>query len=572
MTEGTVAERLVEALHLRGTRRIYGVPGGGSSLDLIAAAEALGMTFVLARTENAAVMMAATDADMTGTPGAALTTKGPGLAQAMNGLAHAALDRSPVVLVTDGFSETLASYVTHQVFDQAAMSAPVVKGHSRLDGDAPGDEIERLLDLALAPTQGPVHVELTGVAARRPAAPGLAASGSGSPGLPELAEAHDLLSKARRPVVVLGLETRATGVSDAVRRFVDALGCPALTTYKAKGVVPEDHPARVGLFTGGAAEAPTVEQADLVVLVGLDPVELILQPWRYDIPVLDIATVPHRPHYVEAEAGVYGPLGPALDALAARNRAGAWEAGEIAALRDAMHAGLCFPARGSLDPKRIVEHAAGVFGETSRATVDAGAHMLSAMAFWPAQRPCDVQISNGLASMAYALPAGIAAALAEPERPVLAFTGRRRADDVRRRAGDGGAVWRRRDRDRLQRRRAQPDRSQAAATGDEDRRGALAVLGFRGGGPGLRRGGLAGGRRPRTTRPPSVAARATKGPGTDRRGGRSLGLCRPAQGIEGLARCSRDHPSRSAERRARAPCMKSVVSLPASTKCMPSSM
>jgi len=420
----TLSELLIGALYRRGTRRVYGVPGGGSSLDLIAAAEALGMTFVLTRTENAAVMMAATDADMTGSPGAALTTKGPGLAQAMNGIAHAALDRSPVVLVSDGFSQALAAYVTHQVFDQKAMSAPVVKGYSRLEGEAPAEEIERLIDLALAPRQGPVHIELTAAAARREAQPAAAQAPRGeAPGLPELSEAIALLSKANRPVVVVGLEARRAEDAAALRRFVDTLGCPVLTTYKAKGVVPDGHPGRVGLFTGGAAEAPTISGADLIVLAGLDPVELILQPWRYEAPVLDIARTRHLPHYVEPSVGVYGPLAPILDALSARNAASDWAPGQIATLREEMKTSIGFPPSEALDPQRIVERAASVFGTEACITVDAGAHMLSATGFWPAERPGDVQISNGLASMAFALPAGIAAALANPGRRVIAFTG-----------------------------------------------------------------------------------------------------------------------------------------------------
>lgn len=419
MAQSTIAEHLVNALYRRGTRRIYGVPGGGSSLDLIAGAEALGMTFVLARSENAAVMMAAADADVCGTPGAALTTKGPGLAQAMNGLAHASLDRAPVICITDGFSKALSAYVTHQVFDQEGMSRPVVKAYSRLEGDDPATEIERLIDLACTPCRGPVHIELTGVAARRKVAPSSQTAGS-MPEAPSFEQARTLLSQARRPVVVVGLEAR--GVPDETLRLVEGLGCPVLTTYKAKGVIPNAHPARVGLFTGGAAEAPTLERGDLIILIGLDPVELILQPWRYDIPVLDIAEICHEPHYTKMTAGVYGPLAASLDALTGRNESSDWTSGEIIDLAVAMHASVAFPQGSEIDPQFIVEAAADHLGD-ARITVDAGAHMLSATGFWPANRPNDLQISNGLASMAFALPAAIGTGLADPSRRVIAFTG-----------------------------------------------------------------------------------------------------------------------------------------------------
>ncbi len=415
MTGQTIAHHLIAALFWRGTWRVCGVQGGGSSLDLTGEAEALGMT----RNENAAVMISAADADTSGAPGAVLTTRGPGLARGMNGLAQAALDRAPGVFVTDGFSDALKGYVTHQVLDQEGMSRPVVKGYSRLEGNDPASENERRIDLACAPCQGPGHIELTGVTARRI----VAADGQRAvcqPAIPSLKLARALLSRARRPVVLVGLEARRA--PDATRRFIGSLGCPVLTTYKAKGVVPDAHPARVGLFTGGAAEAPTVGRADLIILVGLDPVELILQPWHYEVPVLDIAEVRHEPHSTTPTAGVYGPLTASLDTLADSNSAGDWTAAEIRDLAAARRAANAFPESGAIDPRIIVESAATHL-PGARITVDAGAHMLGATGFWPADRPDDLQISNGLASMAFALPAAISTGLADPSGRAMAFVG-----------------------------------------------------------------------------------------------------------------------------------------------------
>ena len=89
------------ALAGAGTRVLFGVPGGGPNLDVVGAAGAAGLRFVLTHTETAAAIMAATSADLTGTPGAVLVTRGPGLASAVNGIAHAALDRLPLVVIAD---------------------------------------------------------------------------------------------------------------------------------------------------------------------------------------------------------------------------------------------------------------------------------------------------------------------------------------------------------------------------------------------------------------------------------------------------------------------------------------
>ena len=84
---------------------------------------------------------------------------------------------------------------------------------------------------------------------------------------------------------------------------------------------------------------------------------------------------------------------------------------------------MAYKERPSMTPVDIVKMAASAFGGRPRLAVDAGAHMFSAVAFWPAQEPLDVLISNGLATMAFALPAGLAAALHDPARGAVAMTG-----------------------------------------------------------------------------------------------------------------------------------------------------
>jgi acetolactate synthase-1/2/3 large subunit len=426
----TVAAGLAQALAEAGVRHMYGVPGGGSSLDLIEAGAALGIRFVLTKTENAAVMMAGAMAETTGVPGVAIMTKGPGVANAVNGVAYAALDRAPVLVVTDGFTPRQLGYITHQVYDQRALLAPLVKGHGRLEAPEPGAEIRRLVELACTPPFGPVHIELTSEVARRPLAGGLPALAPAAEpigaGEAEIEVALRMLREARRPVAVLGLDARR--FAPAALRLVRKLGCPVLPTYKAKGVVPDDDPQVTGVFTGGVQEEECIGQADLVLLIGLDPVEMILQPWRVQAPVLDIGRAPHPVHYVVPAAGAYGDPARTLARLAdAELPASAWRLDEIAQLRDNVLRCLAYtPARFGVAPDRLVQLAAEACGRRAlapRMAVDAGAHMFSATAFFPCRQPGDALISNGLASMAFALPAAIAASIEDPARPVLCFTG-----------------------------------------------------------------------------------------------------------------------------------------------------
>nr|WP_232478881.1 thiamine pyrophosphate-dependent enzyme [Roseomonas rosulenta] len=419
----SAAARVVEAVAARGTRRIWGVPGGGSSLDLIQATGPAGVQFVLCRHEGSAAMMAAADAELTGAPGVVLTTKGPGLSNAANGMSCATLERAPMLVVTDGFTPAQTHWITHQVFDQRLATAAYVKGYARLETADPAAELESLLDSAMQHPRGAVHLDLTSAVAKRPV--GAIQRPAPKPAqLPDLGPILASLASARRPVMILGLES--TDAAPESRALAEALGCPVLVTYKAKGVLADAHPQHVGIFTGGSLEAGVVGAADLILLVGADPVEFILQPWRYAAPVVEIAARPFPVHYTPIAVGAYGPVARIAAALADGARCGDWTQTEIMAHRAAMRDALTWPGGGGVAPPRIIQIAAesaARAGRDPRASVDAGAHMFSATAFWPCSRPRDLLISNGLATMGFALPAGIAAALHDPARGAIAFTG-----------------------------------------------------------------------------------------------------------------------------------------------------
>jgi len=429
--EMTGAGAIAAALKAAGVERLYGVPGGGSSLDLIEAAKAVGIPFVLTRQETAAVIMAATEAELSHKPGAVVVTRGPGVGNAANGMAQASLDRAPVLLLADGFAAAERAYANHQYFDHAAMLAPVTKAAARATepGGAPGAVAATLLAQAIAAPRGPVLLEVSGGVARAPAAPPPVETiaVSAAPHGAALAAARKLLAAARRPVVIAGLEATEAAACAALRDLLAALQCPGLVTYKAKGVIADPHPLFAGVFTGGEAESPIMAEADLIILAGADPVEFIPQPWRYAAPVIDLGTAPRPTHYHAPAAGLYGALAPSLRALAEAARRSDWTDVAIANRRAAWLARLRnAPGNAGVSPQAVVAlalEACHAAGRDPRVSVDAGAHMFPATTFWQAQRPGDLLISNGLATMGFALPAGIAAALHDPARGALAFTG-----------------------------------------------------------------------------------------------------------------------------------------------------
>ena len=255
----TVVDRLVARFRTLGVERMFGVPGGGSSLDLIEAAGRVGIDFVLCRTETAAALMAAVSAELTGVPGVVLTGIGPSAASVVNGIAYASLERAPLILITD-VGERNDSLPPHQVFDQQALFAPITKGTLRLSAESACTGLDTLVQSTLVDPRGPVHFDLSAKDARAPILQGLDSGDmvplEKSPDIEErLQEMAHLLSRARRPVLVVGLQARRAGISGKLHQLVDRLGCPVLVSYKAKGVIPENDPRFVGLFTGATAKA-----------------------------------------------------------------------------------------------------------------------------------------------------------------------------------------------------------------------------------------------------------------------------------------------------------------------------
>lgn len=362
----TVAQLLVRKLSQAGVKKIFGLPGGGSSLDIIAAAAAENIQFVLTKTENAAVMMAGALAETSGVPGVALMTKGPGLTNAANGVAYASLDRAPVIVLTDGFTPKQLTYITHQVFDQQAVLKPLVKAASRLESADPASEIDHLLKVAMTYPLGPVHIELTSETARRTVdvehlagTQSEQVSRSGAIDLARFEALRATVQKARKPIAVLGLEAREH--TDAVRSFVESLGCAVLSTYKAKGVIPDDNAQVLGIFTGGSLEQEAIAAADLMVLIGMDPVELILQPWRYTTPVVDIGAVRHPVHYIEPSVQVVGSITEILTRLVASGGYAqtGWSPAELEHIRKNAQTQLAYaPVKNAVAPDRVAQLAA----------------------------------------------------------------------------------------------------------------------------------------------------------------------------------------------------------------------
>lgn len=416
----TLASVIAETLKIHGVERIFGIPGGGSSLALMEAAGNSGIEFVLTRTETAAAIMAGVTGELTGTPGVVLTGIGPGAASAVNGIAYAWLEKAPVILITDGPASS-----RHQAFDQNALFRPITKMQGRLRPESGRAVIEAAVRTALAPPWGPVHLDLTANHAASPAVDEIdlpAADPAPEPPARKLATVRRMLSHCRKPVILAGLESRHGKNPAALRALAEALSCPVLPTYKAKGVLPDTHRCTTSLFTGAAAEREIIGKSDLIILFGLDPVELIPGPWPYDAPILDLSPAQGVKPPVKTDYRIIGPLADMARYVLPRDIQTEWTEQEIDNLRRDMQGRLILRGTGHT-AQTVTQTVSDIAPPGCRLTVDAGGHMIAVFAFWQAKEPFGVLKSNGLSTMGFALPAAIASALQEPEKTVIAITG-----------------------------------------------------------------------------------------------------------------------------------------------------
>lgn len=299
-------DRIAEVLVRRGVRALFTLCGGHIS-PILVAAKARGIRVVDTRHEADAVFAADAFARMTGSVGVAAVTAGPGLTNSITALQNAAMAQSPVVLLGGATATILKGRGSLQDIDQQSIAAPLVKwqGSARTVGElAPG--LERALWMAREGVPGPVFLECPvdllypepiarewyGVVPKpgerppslakrlerlylgrhlarifRDRRPGRAPDGAPTPPGPPagaVSRARRALSRARRPVLVIGSQALALAQPGELIGAIERLGIPVWLSGMARGLLGAEHPL---LFRHRRKEA--LREADLVLLAGV---------------------------------------------------------------------------------------------------------------------------------------------------------------------------------------------------------------------------------------------------------------------------------------------------------------
>jgi acetolactate synthase-1/2/3 large subunit len=267
----SAAEHLARARQARGVRRIFGLEGGHIQ-PLWDHAARLGIAIVDVRDERAAVHMAHAHAELTGEPGVAMVTAGPGVTNTVTAVANATMSGAPVVLIGGCPPAPQEHMGPLQGIAQTAIMAPItrfartvrsaenaVRDLDRAFAAALGEDGERGASYIEIPTdvlRGVVPSQLvldefTSARAPRRIAPDPVA----------VAAAVEKLWSARRPAVVTGRGAR--GAEGELIALLDALGAVYLDTQESRGLVPDEHPSVAGAMRGAV-----MAQADVVLTVG----------------------------------------------------------------------------------------------------------------------------------------------------------------------------------------------------------------------------------------------------------------------------------------------------------------
>ena len=424
---------------------MYGLPGG-EILEFVEAARKAGIEFILVRHEAVAAFMADVSGQIERKPGVCVSTLGPGAMNLTLGVANAYLDRSPLIAITATMSTASAPYATHQQLDLNAVFRPFTKQTVTLDGVNTAATVRRAWQAAMTPRFGPVHLALPSDVARQadrqaedPAMVSLSPEPPPSPRPEAIARMADEIARAKRPIVILGLDLKPSVDPPAVRRFVEALGAPVFTTPKAKGIFPEDHPQFFGVCSGLAADAVIVDffkGADLLVGVGFDPVESD-KVWHQTMKLVSIAPISIAAAQYKPALELIGDVSASLTALAGRSYGPLeWTRDDESAFRARLEATLQGRERqdgqerqeeregqNGLSALAVTRRLRELFPPETIVSTDVGSIKLIVSQAWRSTVPMTFLESNGLSAMGYGLPAAMAAKLAMPDRPVLCTMG-----------------------------------------------------------------------------------------------------------------------------------------------------
>jgi acetolactate synthase-1/2/3 large subunit len=435
---GTAAALIVEALVRNGVRTVFGVPGE-SYLAILDALCGGPVRYVTCRQEGGAAMMAAASGRLTGVPGACMVTRGPGAANASAGVHVAFQDSLPMILFVGQVARSRLDREAFQEIDYRRMFGQMAKWVAEIDDPARTAEyVSEAFHVACSGRPGPVVLALPEdmLSERVPFTPLPAARrADAAPSPAALEELRGRLAAARRPFLLIGGGGWTAEACADVQAFAEANDLPAGVSFRRQDLFDNEHPnyaGHVGIgIDPGLAEA--VRESDLLLVAGSRLGEMTTGGYQLIEAPRPAQTLVHIHASAEELGRVYFPDLPVnadpRSAAAALRALGAARGKTDGSRTARLHAGyLAFsepaapPAPSAMNMANVVSCVRRRLPEKAIICNGAGNYAIWVHRFFRYRR-FGTQLAPTSGSMGFGTPAALAAALARPGVPVVAFSG-----------------------------------------------------------------------------------------------------------------------------------------------------
>ena len=432
----TGAQLAVRLLERQGVRRITGIPGGAILPFYDALSASTQITHILARHEQGAGFMAQGAARVSGEVAVCAATSGPGVMNLLTAIADARLDSIPLVAITGQVASSLIGTDAFQEVDTYGMTVPITK-HNFLVQSAADLLwiIPRAFTIAASERPGPVVVDipkdvmLEAVAVTHWPVPGVAEA------LPDtcpepLTRAAAMIDDAARPMLYLGGGVVHSGASALALALADKAALPTVMSLMALGAMPPEHPLYLGMLGmhGARCTNLALDECDLLIVAGArfdDRATGRVSQFCPNARIIHIDIDPAELDKIKtANVAVCGDVKLSLSCLLAQVTAQGRETWveRVAALKAAQ------PLRlpGVDNPRShygLIHAVSACVNDEATIVTDVGQHQMWVAQAYPLRRPRQWLTSGGLGTMGFGLPSAIGAAMAQPERTVICFSG-----------------------------------------------------------------------------------------------------------------------------------------------------
>jgi acetolactate synthase-1/2/3 large subunit len=441
------SEILVRCLQAEGVKYLWGYPGGAVLYIYDALYKQDTIEHVLVRHEQAAVHAADGYARATGDVGVALVTSGPGVTNAVTGIATAYMDSIPMVIITGQVPTAAIGLDAFQECDTVGITRPIVK-HNFLVKDVRelAQTMKKAFHLARSGRPGPVVVDVPKDVSLKAAPfhyPETVSMRSYNPvrkgHAGQIRKAVQLLLSARRPYIYTGGGVILGEASAELRALVDMLGFPCTNTLMGLGAIPASDPRFLGMLgMHGTYEANmTMQHCDVLLAVGARFDDRVIGNPKHFASVerkiihidIDPSSISKR---VKVDIPIVGDVKDVLQDLTAQIRE-ATTRPDPAALQawwaqvDEWRGRQCLNFRDSsevIKPQMVVQTLHRLTrGTDAYVTSDVGQHQMWAAQYYGFDEPRRWINSGGLGTMGVGLPYAMGIKLAKPDADVFCITG-----------------------------------------------------------------------------------------------------------------------------------------------------